>query len=461
MIGFWLFSLGIGLGALFSTLHLALVDLSRGALEEIATVRNNPRALARVRAILDRVSDHARAVAVPRVICDAGAVIGALLWIISLRGTPGVDWIDATVAVAAAAAALWVFGIVVPMALAWYVGERMVYAFSGLVRACFLVLKPLHVLPATINEVVRRLAGAKSGDQAEVLEAELLSVVEEGEREGQFDEAERDMIEAVFEFRNLTAEQVMTPRTEIEAFELTNDLGAVTRIIRETGHSRIPVYEGSLDNIVGIFYVKDLMRWLAGEGGRSNGKPFDLREILRPALFVPETKPVRELLRELLAKKVHIAMVADEYGGISGLLTIEDIVEEIVGEIHDEYEDHEPEDEVRVEVKPDEFAAVIDARAYIEDANDALEPLRVRLPEGDDYDTVGGFVVTTLGRIPEPGETFTHDRATLTVLESTPTRVVRVRVEVPAFEPERPVEAGASRADHGGDGDGSLGRGGK
>src|SRR5690606_22699110 len=143
--------------------------------------------------------------------------------------------------------------------------------------ASFLLLTPLHVLPATVNEVVRPLAGAKSGDQAEVLEAELLSVVEEGEREGQFDEAERDMIEAVFEFRNLTAEQVMTPRTEIEAFELTNDLGAVTRIIRETGHSRIPVYEGSLDNIVGIFYVKDLMRWLAGEGARSNGKPFDLR----------------------------------------------------------------------------------------------------------------------------------------------------------------------------------------
>ena len=178
------------------------------------------------------------------------------------------------------------------------------------------------------------------------------------------------------------------------------------------------------------------MRWLAGDGTRGNGKPFELKAILRPALFVPETKPVRELL----SRKVHIAMVADEYGGISGLVTIEDIVEEIVGDIRDEYEAHEPADDVRVEVRPEEHAAEVDARAYIDDVNDALGPLRWKIPEADDYDTVGGFVITTLGRIPEQGETFTHDRATVTVLEATPTRVVRVRLAVPPLEPaaERP-----------------------
>lgn len=448
VIGLWLFVVAALLGAIFSTLHLALVDLSRGALEEIAEVRNRPRATQRVREILARTSDHARAVALPRVLLDGAAVIGAVLWVAALRGNASPTWADALIGVVVAGAAVWLSGTLVGMALAWYLGERIVYALSPVVRAAAVLCGPFDALARGVNETVRRIAGAKGDQRAEVLEAELLSVVEEGEREGQLDEAERDMIEAIFEFRDLTAEQVMTPRTEIEAFELTNDLGAITRIIKDIGHSRIPVYEGSLDNIVGVFYVKDLMRWLAGDGTRGNGKPFELKSILRPALFVPETKPVRELLRELLSKKVHIAMVADEYGGISGLVTIEDIVEEIVGDIRDEYEAHEPPDEAKVEVKPEEHAAEMDARAYIDDVNDAIEPLRWKIPEADDYDTVGGFVITTLGRIPEQGEKFTHDRATVTVLEATPTRVVRVRLEVPPTEPEPTSANGAAHHDH-------------
>jgi CBS domain containing-hemolysin-like protein len=145
------------------------------------------------------------------------------------------------------------------------------------------------------------------------------------------------MIEAVVALRDKTVEQIMTPRTEIAAMEYTDDLGAVTGIIRKIGHSRIPVYKGSLDTIVGIFYVMDLMKWLAGSGVRAgSNKPFELQAILRPALFVPETKTVRELMKELLEKKLHIAMVADEYGGTAGLVTIEDIVEEVFGEIYDE-----------------------------------------------------------------------------------------------------------------------------
>jgi CBS domain containing-hemolysin-like protein len=234
----------------------------------------------------------------------------------------------------------------------------------------------------------------------------------------------------------------MTPRTEIEALEFTNDLGAVTALIRKVGHSRIPVYEGSLDHVVGIFYVKDLMKWLAGDasGQRQSSPPaagaaparrtgFDLRSILRPAIFVPETKTVRELLRELVVKKVHIAMVADEYGGTAGLVTIEDIVEEVFGEIQDEYEF--AKDEVpRVDINVEDRIADVDARTYVHDVNDALEPLGVALPEGDEYDTLGGFVITTLGRIPQEGESFQHDRVNLNVLEASPTRVLRVRLEV-------------------------------
>jgi putative hemolysin len=457
----WTILLALWFACLFSALHIALVDLARASLEEIAAVRNRPRATRRIERILEDTAGHARAAAVARVAFDAVVVVGMVAQVAALRGHGAATAGDAAIGAAVGAALIWVFGVVVPMAIAWHAGERLVYACSLLLRVAHVAAVPLNAGAAWLNEAVRRLSGAPAGEQAEVLQAELLSVVEEGEREGQIDEAEKEMIEAVVEFRNLTAKQVMTPRTEIEAFEATDDLGAVTRIIRQIGHSRIPVYQESLDNVLGIFYVKDLMRWLAGESmpGQGNearrpGQPFRLRSILRPALFVPETKPVRELLRELLQKKVHIAMVADEFGGTAGLVTIEDIVEEIIGDIKDEYEQPD-EGRAMVEVKPDDHAAVVDARAYIDDVNDALAPLGWSLPDSDDYDTVGGFVITTLGRIPAQGESFRHDRAVVTVLEATATRVLKVRLEVrPAEEAGRPagvVEAPAGRLGNEGD----------
>jgi CBS domain containing-hemolysin-like protein len=303
----------------------------------------------------------------------------------------------------------------------------------------YVLFKPITKLARAIDEVVRRLTGHAGKDHAEALEEELLSVVEDASGEGGIDEAEKQMIEGVVQFRNRTVGQVMTPRTEIEAMELTNDLGKLTATVREIGHSRIPVYQESLDHIVGIFYVKDLMKWLAGEG-RNTGKAFDLKRLLRPAFFVPETKTIRELLPELLKKRVHIAMVADEYGGTAGLVTMEDIIEEVFGDIQDEYE--EPEEETP-EVKVDlaEQTAEIDARAYIDDVNNKIEPLNIELPESDEYDTVGGFVTVTLGRIPNAGETFTSERLLVTVLGAEPTRVTRVRVQ----KAETPAEAEESR----------------
>ena len=184
-----------------------------------------------------------------------------------------------------------------------------------------------------------------------------------------------------------------------------------------------------MDHVVGMFYIKDLLRWLAGDGVRVTGKPFELKSILRPAYFVPETKTIRELLQELVDKKVHVAMVADEYGGTSGLVTLEDIVEEIFGEIQDEYEQAE-DDAAEIHVDPSERTADLDARAYIRDANAELKALGVELPEGEDYDTVGGLVVTSLGRIPEVGESLRVGPVLVTVMEAEPTRVNRVRLEV-------------------------------
>ncbi len=427
----------LGLGAVLSCLAQALRDLSRTTLEEIATIRKSAGGLARVSKILDDVDGHAAAVALPRVVCNLLVTVAVVMWMRGLIKAPGADasppalvndwYIEVVLGIAVSSLMLWVFSTVLPTAVAKHAGEATVYTWSPLLRVAYMLGAPFRPLVRIIDEAVKRLAGRPDRNETETIQDELLSVVEDAKEEGKFDEAERDMIEAVVKFRDRTVAQVMTPRTEIEAMKLSNDLGEVTKTIRSIGHSRIPVYEDDIDHIVGIFYVKDLMKWLAGEGSRG-GKTFDLRSLLRPALFFPETKTIRELLPELIGKRVHIAMVADEYGGTAGLVTIEDIIEEVFGDIQDEYE--QP-DESSAEVRVDGAArtAEIEGRAYIEDVNPLLREIQVQLPVSEEYDTVGGFITATLGRIPGEGETFAHEQANYTVLAAEPTRVTRVRVQ--------------------------------
>lgn len=426
----------LGVGTILGCLAQALRDLSKPILEEIATIRKRAGATSRVNAILDDVEGHAGAIALPRVVCNLVVVVAMVMWVRGLRvGTAGPEpgaematWVEVTIAVALSSLLLWIFGTVVPASVAKHAGEAMVYAWSPVLRIGYWLAAPFRPLMRLIDEIIKRLAGKSSVDEGKAIEQELLSVVEEAKQEGAFDETERDMIEAVVKFRDRTVAQVMTPRTEIEAMELSNELSKVTATIRTIGHSRIPVYEGDIDHVVGIFYVKDLMKWLAGDGGGSRtGKPFDLKSLLRPALFFPETKTIRELLPELLNKRVHIAMVADEYGGTAGLVTIEDIVEEVFGDIQDEYERPE-ENQPEVRVNAEAGVAELDARVSIEDANWHLRELGLEIPAGEDYETVGGFVTVTLGRIPTPQESFAVGGAEVLVLAAEPTRVTRVRI---------------------------------
>ncbi len=419
----------LALAAVLGALVQSLRDLSRSRLEDLASQRNLSAVTRRIDLILDDVEGHASALALPRVLFQLSAVVLAAVWVASTRGVAHPGWIDFGVGVAVASVLVWVFGSVLPQAVARHAAEETVYAWSRLVHAVYVAMRPARAVTRFFDEVVRRLAGRSQADHTEELEHEILSVVEEAQESGAVDESEREMIQAVVRFRDTTVAQIMTPRTEIEALELTNNLGEVTAAIRRIGHSRIPVFEGDLDHIIGIFYVKDLMRWLAGESARA-GRTFDLRALLRPPVFVPETKTIRELLRELLQKRVHIAVVADEFGGTAGLVTVEDIMEELVGDISDEYEvPDEAQEEilVRAEVR----AAELDGRAYIDSVNDRLRAaFGVQLPESEDYDTVAGFVVVTLGRIPAVGESFVTDGLRVTVLAAEPRRVKRVRVEV-------------------------------
>lgn len=436
MIGgtLWIALSGSILSGLLSSLHFALRGFNRRKLEELA----GDEGMKRMEPVLRDIDGHVLAVGFLRVVCNVAIVVSmVLLFGAQTRGMTahGLEP-DAAItlgvwrllgAVAAASGLLYVFSFVIPMSVADHFGERLLLGTTGFVRLLHSFAIPIRVV-RLIDLGVRRLAGAHHVTEAEEHKEELLSVVTEGERGGNIDESEREMIEAVVEFGERTVEEIMTPRTEIEGFELTDNLAFVRQFIEKHGHSRIPVYENDYDHIVGILYAKDLIKWV----GR-DASSFKLRSNLRPAIFVPESKPLGELLNELRAKKVHIAIVLNEYGSTVGLVTFEDLLEEIVGEIHDEYE---PIEETLSGVELDEstHAAEIEAREYITDANKALEPIGVELPEGEDYDTVGGYVLATFGHIPVAGETFRKAGHIVTVLEAEPMRVIRVKVERAAPE---------------------------
>jgi len=214
--------------------------------------------------------------------------------------------------------------------------------------------------------------------------------------------------------------QIMTARPEIVALEVKASMDEVKKTLEESGHSRLPVYEGTLDHIVGVLYARDLLQHL--------GQPsevFSVRAAMRPVVFVPEIKPLRDLLKDFRVQKVHIAIVADEYGGTAGLVTIEDILEELVGEISDEHEPAGPSSIKRI----DERTAEVDARMYLGDFN---RHMGLHLPDDAGYETLGGFVSVTLGRIPSVGTTFEQDGVKYTIVAAEPQRVDRVKVEMPA-----------------------------
>ena len=377
--------------------------------------------------LVDRTG-HAASIALPRVLANILAALAMLIWVNKVRGHPpevGFTASDILITTVVATPVMWLFGYVLPLSISTHAGERTVLVFSPLIRWAHLALAPVRRVLHIMDEAIRRLAGATMASGSEAISAELISVAEMGEAEGQLDETERDMIEGVVSFRTTSVERIMTPRTDVEAIELTDDLDSILATVQEIGHSRIPVYRENLDDIVGVLYVKDLLAWL---GSDRKGQAFHLEKVVRKALFVPEQKAVRELLAELVTNKVHLAMVADEYGGTSGLVTIEDIIEEVFGDIFDEYDDEE-DDEPSLKVDAAERVAHADAALRVDEANDDLETLGVEIPESDEYDTLGGYVVTTLGRIPETGETIELEGALVRVTESSPTRVVKVTIE--------------------------------
>jgi magnesium and cobalt exporter, CNNM family len=314
------------------------------------------------------------------------------------------------------------FGLFVPRAIGARYPVGVLVALARPIEVMGWITRPLVAVLWLLTRLLTSPLGARP-HLAAVSEDEIRALVETGEEQGVLREQERDMIQGIFDLSDKQVHDVMIPRTDIRAIDVETPGEKVLEQVVAVGHSRIPVYQGTPDEIVGTLYVKDLFRRLArGE------KDVSLRQYLRPAHFVPETKRVDQLLTEMQKNKVHMAIVVDEYGGTAGLVTIEDLVEEIVGEIRDEYES-EPE----LVIPVSEHEALMDGRIPFDDVIEAFD---LDLPPSEDYDTLGGYIVHELGRLPRQGEEVRTDGVRFAVETVDGRRVRRVRVTRAAPEAE-------------------------
>ncbi|MBF0451665.1 MAG: HlyC/CorC family transporter [Candidatus Magnetomorum sp.] len=315
-----------------------------------------------------------------------------------------------------------IFGEIVPKHIAMAKNEFIAVLAAPVIRILQIVLFPLIFL---LEKLTKFVAKPMNNEPAEPLitEAEIKSVVTLGEEIGEIEKDERIMIHNIFRFSDLQANEIMTDRTQIFSLDATSYLKEVSEHIVSNGFSRIPVFEDHSDNIKGILYARDVLQLLL-----SKGEDRPIKELIRPAMIIPETMLIDNLLREFKREKVHIAMVVDEHGGISGLITIEDVLEEIVGDIYDETD--KDEELIRV---IDEYKSFVKGETEIEEVNRILA---LNLSEEEDYETISGYILSHLRHIPEVGEELSVDNIVIRITKADQQRIIEVEIDKKQFDVE-------------------------
>jgi putative hemolysin len=311
-----------------------------------------------------------------------------------------------------------IFAELVPKTLALSSPERFALALSIPIDFLARALGPLIALLTGVTRAIAGIFGANVTNEAQITAEELRLIVERGGEQGVLEAEEEQMINSIIELGERRLHEVMIPRIAIVALPASATLEEAIDKLVDEGHSRIPVYEESIDEVVGILYAKDLLPFLKSGSGPRPG----IRSLLRPPVFVPESMTIDDLLHEFQRRKVHIAIVLDEYGGTAGLVTIEDLLEEIVGEIQDEYDTEEP---MVVRLSDDE--ARVDGRADVDDLAELFD-VELGLEDEDEYDTVGGLIYHRIGGVPSPGDEIDVNGLHLTVESTDGRRVGKVLV---------------------------------
>lgn len=317
-----------------------------------------------------------------------------------------------------------VLGELVPKRMALSQSEKISLKVAGTINFLAKITYPVvKFLTVSTNLIVKLMGGPVKTTDDQITEEEIRSMINVGEEKGIFQETETEMINSIFEFDDTVAKEVMTPRTDIVALSSEATREEILDIIVEENFSRIPVYEESIDNIIGILYVKDLFTMIKNK----NEWEVSLKDIIRDAHFVPEYKKIDELFKEMQKSKTHIAVVIDEYGGTAGIITIEDLLEEIVGNIFDEY------DEVVLDFeKIDDNTYIVSGMLDIDDINDILD---TKLPE-EEFDTISGMLLSHSGKMPEVGYELIIDNIYFRIEEVDDKRISKIRIEKRETEPD-------------------------
>ncbi len=400
-----------------------LRDFSRHELEEYCRRRRN---LTRMDDILDDYEEVSVAVETLQVVGMVVTVIAGFSWLHAIfiqSASPASTGIgEMTGAIAAGIVLLLAATVWLPWAVAQFASAMFLYHTWRIWRCIGWVLWPLSLGARLAGEIMQRLTGTTDDENSdeEAFEDEIRSIVTEGLREGHLEADAREMIEAIIELGDVDAADIMTPRSSIDAVDIKSNWDDVVRFITTCGRTRIPVYEGTLDRVIGVLYAKDLLPELVKP--RDNGRQ-DLRKALRKPWFVPKSKMVDDLLRDFLRTHNHLAIVLDEFHAVAGVVTIEDVLEEIVGEIVDEYDQ---EEEVLIRQIDDHSAEVLGC-AHIDEVN---EHLGIDLPEDEEFDTIAGLVLSRLSHIPRRDEMLELPDVRIIVLDASRRKIEKVKVEV-------------------------------
>jgi putative hemolysin len=412
----------LALSGAFATLRLALL---RAVPDRVLALVAEDERRARIAGLLERAEALAISASALKLACDLVFLLFVLSLVGAAAGTGGedggpgsaLDWTSMGIALGITVPVILFTGDVVASLVARNWGARLL---ARLLPAFHRIQVPVSALVFVLSgaqRLVGRLFGMRERTESERrIIAGLRQAIEESPIIGDLDETEREFILNVMEFRDVDAAEVMTPRTEIEAAEAGTSLEDASRLVAASGHSRIPVYRGNLDSIVGFFTARDVLKHDTNGAAR-----YTLEDVMRPAYFVPETKRVSELLKEFRAAKLKLAVVLDEYGGTAGIVTMGDILGELVGDIPDEF-DHDSPAPIR-SLAPNLHE--VDASVRVSEVNEALD---LGLPEEQDFETLAGFVLSELGRFPKAAEAFVWEGTEFVISDASDRRVLKVRI---------------------------------
>ena len=312
---------------------------------------------------------------------------------------------------------LLVFGEITPKTIALKNADQLVISFSKPIKLFLTIMAPIIYIFDTLSSLIRKIFKMDSDPRDQLVSIEeLKALFEIGHEEGTIEKEKNEMIRNIFDFSDTIVREIMTPRTDAVCLNSENTVKDAISLITSKGHSRIPIYADKMDNIIGVAYAKDLLA-IPPQKQDEN-----IKEHQRSAIFIPETKNISDLLEQMQKSRFHLAIAVDEYGGMAGLVTLEDIIEEIIGEIEDEYDS--ASDTLLIKVGPDSF--LVDAQINMEDLMDELQ---TPFEQSDDYDTLGGFILSHLGRLPKKGEYFESNNLKMTVQEIRNHRIKKVKIE--------------------------------